>query len=629
MLERIREGAQGTWASVILGLVILSFVFAGVGSYITSSGELAAAKVNGEEIPASALERAYQNERARMEQQFGEAFAGLFSDEAYLREFRQGVLERLIADKLIEQQAIELGLRVSDTQIKSTILNMPEFQIGGEFDNDRYLAILRQAGYQPSSFRDYLRTQMTREQLARALNGSEFNLPAETRTLHRLHTQTRDMRYVTIPATPFQADVEATEAEQNAYYQANQNRYDTEEKVRLAYVELSADDLISAMEATEQELNDYYQENMTSYSEEEQRRASHILISFGEDEDAAQAKAEALLSKIKTGEDFAELAKAESSDSFTAENGGDLDWFGKGVMDPAFEQATFALQNAGDLSEVVRSDFGFHIIKLTDIKPPQVTPFAEVREGIEQAVLREKAMEEFYSVQQAMAEVAFEVPDSLDDTAAVANKEIQTSELFARTAAPAKLNNPAILSAAFSDDLIQEGVNSDSIELGDEHIIFLRVVEHEPQRTKPFDEVKGEIEQTLVAEKAQDAAMLWAEGLVQSIADGGDIQVQLDEKGLSWQAQAAVTRNAPAIDRSLSEELFRLAPEQSQNTSAVKLAAGDVALLQLSAVNAGKEVEEAQLSSLQQRFAVNRSQAIYTDMIESMRNRADIEIFNL
>lgn len=629
MLERIREGAQGIWASVILGLVILSFVFAGVGSYITSSGELSAAKVNGEEIPVSALERAYQNERARMEQQFGEAFAGLFSDDTYLRQFRQGVLERLIADKLVEQQARELGLRVSDEQINTAILSMPEFQLGGEFDKERYVAILRQAGYQPSGFRDYLRTQMTREQLGRALNGSEFNLPSETRELHRLQTQTRDMRYVIVPSAPFQTEVTVTDEEKNTYYQANQARYDTEEKVSIAYVELAAADLIAKVTATEEELNDYYQANIASYRTEEQRRAAHILVDFADDEQAAAAKAEALLAKVKNGADFAELAKSESSDTFSAENGGDLDWFGKGVMDPAFEEAAFALEKNGAISEVVRSDFGFHIIKLTDVKAEQTTPFAQVHDDIEQAVLREKASEEFYAMQQSMAELAFEVPDSLDDAAAVANKEIKTTELFARNAAPAQLNDTAVLNAAFSEELIQERVNSDAIELADEHVVFLRVVQHEPQRTKSFAEVADAIEQTLLADKAQEAAMQWVDTLVQALAAGEDIQQQLEGKTLSWQEQAAVARNATTLDPNMISELFKLAPVQGQSAAAVKLTTADVGLVQVNKVNAGDEIEEGQLASLQQRFAVNRSQAIYADMIESMRSRADIEVFEL
>ena len=176
MLERIREGSQGPWAMGILALVILSFVFAGVGSYINSSASGAAASVNGDEIGINELERAYQNERSRMESQFGEAFATLASDAAYLQNFRRGILDRLISEKLLDQAAQELGLRVSDAQIKSAIVAMQEFQVDGKFDNDRYLAILRQAGFQTNNFRDYMRVDMVRRQLSQSLIATEFAL---------------------------------------------------------------------------------------------------------------------------------------------------------------------------------------------------------------------------------------------------------------------------------------------------------------------------------------------------------------------------------------------------------------------------------------------------------------------
>ena len=176
MLEKIRESAQGPWAMIVIGLIVLSFVFAGVGSYLTGSTQVAAALVNGEEISANSVERAYQNERARIEGQFGEGVAALFANPDYLADFRRGVLDRLIGEKLIEQKAIELGLRVSDEQILNTIRNMPEFQVGGAFNNQRFQAIIQQAGFQPNSFRDYMRTEMTRDQFGRSIIGTEFSL---------------------------------------------------------------------------------------------------------------------------------------------------------------------------------------------------------------------------------------------------------------------------------------------------------------------------------------------------------------------------------------------------------------------------------------------------------------------
>ena len=506
MLERIREGTQGTWAMAILGLVILSFVFAGVGSYINSSADTAAAKVNDDTISQADLERAYQNERGRMESQYGEAFAALTADSAYLQQFRQGVLDRLIGDKLIEQAAVDLGLRVSDAQIKQAIVAMPEFQFDGKFDNERYLAVLRQAGFQPNDFRDYMRVDMTRRQLSNALLGSEFTLLEETTQAYKLQQQTRDARYLTVPADMFKGDVTVSQSDVENYYQANITQFDTQQQVSLAYVELSVDDLLAGIEVSEDEAEQYYEQNIQDFRTQEERRASHILIEFGDDQQKAEQQAEDILAKINNGEDFAELAETFSSDTFSAENGGDLDWFSMGMMDPAFEDAAFALQNVGDVSDVVESEFGFHIIKLTDVKPEETSPFADVKEDVIAKLKAERAEEEFYAKQLRMAEVAFETPDTLDEVAAIAEVDVKTTVMFSQDSAPQAVNYPNVVSQAFSDELINDQVNSDVIELEDNHVMFIRVADYEAQRTKSLDEVSVEINDILLAEQAQQAA---------------------------------------------------------------------------------------------------------------------------
>lgn len=626
MLERIREGSQGFWAVVILGLVILSFVFAGVGGYMTSSTSAAAATVNGDEISQSTLERAYQNERARLESQYGEAFAALAADAEYLKQFRLSVLNRLIGDKLLEQTARDMGVRPSDKQVRDTILDMQEFQLGGQFNNDRYQAIIRQAGFQPDSFRDYIRNELTRQQVATAIIGSEFSLSGETRSAFDLQAQTRNLQYLTVPAKPFESTVEINDDEITAYYQENLNRYDTQEQVSVSYVELSVDDLMPTVSATEEELLAFYEQSSDLYQTEEERRVSHILIEFGEDKDAAQAKAAELLVELNGGADFSELAKANSADTFTAENGGDLDFFGRGAMDPAFEEAAFNLAAAGDISEVVESAFGYHLILLTDVKPQQVTPFADVKADIEERVKTDKAIEVFYNVQQRMAEVAFELPDSLEDVAAEANKEVVTSELFTRNTAPALLNTPEVLTAAFSPELIEDAVNSDVIELEDNHILVLRVAEHNPERTKSQDEVADEIRASLLADKAQGAARQWAEGVVTAIDSGEDITDRLSEYALNWESADAVARFGAQVQPELVEEGFKLAATEGQNTAAVDLTSGDVGIVKVLAVNQADTIEEAQLQGLTGQLTNIRSQLLLSDVIESLREQAEINI---
>ena len=627
MLERIREGTQGTWAMAILGLVILSFVFAGVGSYINSSADTAAAKVNDETISQADLERAYQNERGRMESQYGEAFAALTADSAYLQQFRQGVLDRLIGDKLIEQAAVDLGLRVSDAQIKQAIVAMPEFQFDGKFDNERYLAVLRQAGFQPNDFRDYMRVDMTRRQLSNALLGSEFTLLEETTQAYKLQQQTRDARYLTVPADMFKGDVTVSQSDVENYYQANITQFDTQQQVSLAYVELSVDDLLAGIEVSEDEAEQYYEQNIQDFRTQEERRASHILIEFGDDQQKAEQQAEDILAKINNGEDFAELAETFSSDTFSAENGGDLDWFSMGMMDPAFEDAAFALQNVGDVSDVVESEFGFHIIKLTDVKPEETSPFADVKEDVIAKLKAERAEEEFYAKQLRMAEVAFETPDTLDEVAAIAEVDVKTTVMFSQDSAPQAVNYPNVVSQAFSDELINDQVNSDVIELEDNHVMFIRVADYEAQRTKSLDEVSVEINDILLAEQAQQAAKEWAETVLSDIQSQQDVSDKLQTKGIEWQEQNAVTRNASQVSPAVVTALFKLTDGEESNGQVVELFNGDVALVQLLEVNEGADLPSSDAAALQNRLTTMRAQFTYSEFINALREQADVEIY--
>jgi peptidyl-prolyl cis-trans isomerase D len=624
MLERIREGSQGPWAMGILVLVILSFVFAGVGSYINSSASGAAANVNGDEIGLDDLERAYQNERSRMESQFGEAFATLASDTAYLQNFRRGILDRLVSEKLLDQAAQDLGLRVSDEQIKLAIVGMKEFQVDGKFDNDRYLALLRQAGFQTNNFRDYMRIDMVRRQLSQSLMGTEFSLSSEANSAFIMQQQTRDVRYLNVPSAKFLAEIEISDDEILNYYQSNISQFDTQQKVSLSFVELTLKDLLPDIDVSEDELLEYYQQNIIDYSTNEEREVAHILFESVEQDDAIVTKAEEVLVKIQAGEDFSELAKTFSSDTFSAENGGGLGWFGRGIMDPVFEDAAFTLANQGDVSGIVKSEFGYHIIKLIDVKSGKVNDFENVKEEITLKVKTYKAEDRFYELRQRIAEVAFEIPDSIDEVAGIAGKDIITTGMFERVNAPEALSDPNVLASAFSFELIEDAVNSKVLELGSNHIMVIRVADHEPERTKSIEEVEQDIQQNLSAQATQRAARDWALIVKTALSEGTDVSDKLAALELSWKVQKAVTRNDANLSQNIVDALFKLSVT---DTRVVDLVTGDISLVQLSQVNSAAEANVQQIRSLQSRLASNKSQVLYGAVIESLKAQADIEIY--
>ena len=610
----------------IIALIVLSFVFAGVSSYVSSSGSSAAAEVNGEPISQQDVERAYQAQRARLEAQFGEGISALFSDENYLRDFRMNVLDRLIADTLIEQKAKELGMRVSDKQIRDAITAMPEFQTEGSFDNERYLMLLRQNGFQPSDFRDYMRQQMTREQLSRAVQASDFSLPEEVSLAHRLQGQTRNADYLIVDSAPFAASVELSDEEVQAFYDENISRFDTQEKVNLAYVTLAVEDLKADVSVSEEEIEQEYQDNIALYKTTEERRVSHILIEFGDDKDAAKEKAESLLAEVEQGADFAELAEANSADTFSAENGGDLDFITAGMMDPSFDEAAFAISNVGETSEVIETEFGYHIIKLTDMKPVETTPLAEVRDEIEAQLLTDKATDEFFALQSEMANLAFEVPDTLEDVAGAVNGKIKETGLVTASAVPAALNVPAVTSKMFDPDFIAEGLNSDVIELSNDKVVVIRVVGHEPQRTQALDEVRTQILAQLRARKAQEAAAEWADNVVEQVQAGESPELTIGDVTLEWQSKEAIARNSTELPRNLVDTVFTLSTEEGNNLEVAKLGSGDVGVVRLTAVNMPEALGEEELDSLKQQLMTNYSQANYQSFVDSLRSAADVTV---
>lgn len=628
MLDKLREGAQGKVAKVILGLIILSFALAGVGSYLNGPARTAPATVNGNDISAPALENAYRNERARMESQMGEAFNQLAANPDYMKQFRRGVLDRLIDQALIDDKARSLGLRVSDEQIKQAIVAMPEFAENGKFSNDRYLQLIRRAGMTPEMFRDSLRQDMVRQQLMGAVLGSEFALKGEAEQLDRLYNQTRDLRLIRLAASAYVDGIEVSDAEVEQFYKANSARFMNDETVKVDYLLLDAANLGKNIKVTEQDAQDYYDQHQDLFQRPERRQVAHILIPFGKDEKAAEQKAEAVLAKAKAGDDFAALAKADSSDTFSAKKGGELDWFEKGVMDPAFEKAAFALAKAGDLSAVVKSPFGFHIIKLLGVEPAKTKPFVDVMSDTIARLQSEKAKEQFFAEQQKMADSSFENPDSLDLTAEAMGLQVQSTGYFSQADAPAPLNDPKVLSVAFSEQLRDDNTNSDVIELADGKALVLHIMGHQPKAAKPLAEVKEQVITAIKHDKASEMARGKAQGLLDKLKAGENVQADLTALGLKVDTHTGVSRFAQEMDQNLVTQAFRM-PHPTDGKPSVELvteANGDRVVVALDKVNVIKEPSQM-VSLLQGQLGQGKAQADYKSLIDELRKAAKIEYF--
>ncbi|OOE59894.1 peptidylprolyl isomerase [Salinivibrio sp. ML323] len=559
MMERIREGTNSLAVKIILSLIIFSFAFAGVGSYLAGGSNPPAATVGDKEISRAELDRAYQNERARMQQQAGEQFNQLLGNPEYVKRFRQNILDRMINDLLLEQAASDLGLRVSDAQVKAAIREMPQFRQGGQFNNDRYQAALRQTGMSADEFANYMRTDLMRQQLVNGLQSSGFVLPSELESLYRLEAQSRQVRTITLPVDDFAEQVTLTDDELEAYYQAHRDDYIQPRMVKVAYVELTGEGLANEVQISDEAIATYYQENQSQYGSQERRKVSHILIEGTGDE--AKAKAEQALERLNQGDAFSALAKEMSDDTFSAEQGGSLDWIEPGVMDPAFEKAAYALSEKGDTSGLVQSDFGYHIIRLDDIDPADVTPLAEVKDDIRSELQQARAADRFYAQSTTLAEVAFEEANGLEPAADAVNGKVQYTDYFALDAATGLMARPQIQQALDSYDVRENGLNSELIELSGEHAIVVRLDDVKPEKQLSFADVKEQVRETLAAEKGQEQAKETA----------GDLITQLEESGelteSDYTFSAPMTLNRVSQQQAVAELAFSLPQPASETAS--------------------------------------------------------------
>ena len=624
LMDKLREGAQGRVAKIIFWLIILSFALAGVGSYLNSPVDTNPAEVNGEPITAQALETAYRNERSRMEAQFGESFAQLASNPEYTKQLRHSVLEKLVDQLVLDQQAHATRIRVGNEQVKETIRTMPEFQNEGKFDNERYLNLLSRAGLTPQGFSESIRQDLVRQNWIGGLVNSEFALAGEVNTIDGLLQQARDVTLYTLPVDHFMKTVQVSDAELDTYYKAHQKQFMSPDQVKISYVMLNAKDLQGDIKVSDQEARDYYDQHQDQYRTAERRQVAHILIAQKDDASALK-EAEALLSKLKSGADFAKLATQNSTDKLSARKGGELDWFEKGVMDPEFEKAAFALQKSGDLSTVVKSQFGYHIIKLLGIQPETSKSFDQVKADVLAKVRQDKSHELFLDKQQQLADLSFENPDSLDLVAEKMGLKIVNSDFFAASTAVAPLNDPKVKQQAFSEDLREQNTNSEVINISDDQALVLHVTEFKHAAVRPLADVKADVTSAVKLEKAQGQVREQAIALLATLNKGESIEAELKAVTGKQESRTGVTRMSSELDATLVQALFRMAkPEAGKSVAElVPQMDGDQVILVLNKVTQ-QDKPSAMKPMLENQLAQGKSGAVYEALLKQARADAKI-----
>ncbi len=628
MLQSIRNRSQGWFAWTIVILITIPFALWGIQEYVGGGRESAAATVNGVEIPQREVQRMVQMQRQRLLAALGENADPALLDQLRLRDV---ALEGLIENEALYQTAESAGFRVSDVQLVSRIHSISAFQEDGVFSPALYEQTLRNQGMLPGGFEPMLRRDLLIEQLQLGIEGSAFVTDLELNELLRLGQQRRDIGYLIVPSKEHEESITVTEEEIAAYYEQNSRAYVLPEQVSVEYLELSVDELASGIKVDEDELRSYYDEHSNSYSKPEQRRASHILILVDADADdaavaEARSKAEELVKRIRAGESFADLAREYSGDSGSAREGGDLGLFGKGIMEPAFEAAAFALAQ-GEISDPVRTDFGFHIITVTEIKPATTPGYEDVRDQVAAEYRRQQAEKQYYEATEQLANLSYEHPDSLEPAAEQLGITIKTTPLFGKQGGEGVTGEPKFIAAAFSPEVLEQGYNSEPIELSPVHMVVVRKKEYVPEKLQPLAEVKEKIAEQLRRKKASDAAYAEAEKIVQRAGAGEDIETLAAEHKLKWERINSLSRSEQQVKPGIVRQAFRMArPNEGKPRYMAQRIDGDAVVIGLFAVWDGdpESVDKKEVESEKRSLVVNSGRADYADLVKTVKAGADV-----
>ena len=587
MLQIIRDRAQGVFAWIIVILITVPFALWGIHQYFSGGASTAVAKVNGVEISQRDIQFAYLQRRQRLQQMLGDNFdPKLFSE----KRLKQQVLQQLIAREALVQAVTKAGFRIGDSLLGAEIRAMPAFQQDGAFSSDLYTRALRAQGMQPAMFETQMRRDIVGSQLQAGIAASAFATKNEVDNYLRLQGQKRDIGYLELPVERFTDKVSVSDQEIGDYYDKHREQFVSPEKVSISYVELSLDEIAKDIDIPEAQLKARYKAQQDNFRTPEERRARHILIMSPPNADkaadeAARKKAQKVLDELHQGASFASLAKKYSDDPGSAKQGGDLGFFGRGVMDKSFEQAAFSLK-VGEVSGLVHSSFGYHIIKLEAVRGGKVKPYAEVRDELLKEAQRAKAGPQFYDEADRLANLAFEHPDSLETVADTLGLKVKQTEHFTRNGGKGIAAKPKIVSAAYSEDVLA-GNNSEPVELGTNDLVVLRIRDHVPSAQRPLKDVREEVASRLQRQKAQDAARTAAEKIQQRIAKGEDPKHVADEFEVEWKRKDGLKRNGGEVGATIVRAAFAMARPSSKDkptAQEVELKSGDQAVVALYAV---------------------------------------------
>lgn len=591
VIQALRDNMPKWITAVILVVIIGPFALWGINSYFTASTDNSVATVNGDEISPADFQRAYQQQYARLQQFYGPSFRPGMIDE---KQLQQQVLDGLINETLLNQQVTKLHYSVGDQQLVDSIQKMQAFQVDGKFSAQAYSSALAASGMTPAEFETRDRQSIEVGQMESSIQDSAIATPTELAARIAARDQQREIAYINVNTVYFLGAQQVSDADVAAYYKAHGDQFMTPEKVSLAYVDLNEADLAKQAQASDADLQAMYQQQLDSFKQGETRDARHILIAVNSKDPqadaAAKAKAEDVLKQLKAGGDFAKLAAKYSDDPGSAKVGGELGKVSRGIMVKPFEDALFAMQKPGDIAGPVKTQFGYHIIQLEGIIAAAQKPFAEVRAQLAADYQKKKADDQYFSMGDQLANLAYEHPDSLDTVSKQLNLPVQTVDDVTRDAGAGIAANADVRKAAFSEQVLGQGNNSEPIQLGPNHAVVIRVKGHVPSEPKPLDEVRSQIVSIIKQQRATEQASKLAVSMSEAVKKGADpaALAKSNGGGVSYVKPAFISRSQAGVPAQLLTAAFQAPdPGAGRTVETVALDNGNQAVLLVAAMKPG------------------------------------------
>ena len=609
MLGAIRKKSKGWVAYLIVGLITVPFALFGIQSYIGGSSNSVIAIVDGEDITVNTYYQEFNTQQRNLQQQLGSSYSTEI-DHA----LRQTVIETLINEKLLENFTNSMKLVTLDEEVFSFILSNPVFQLDGVFSEDRYLQILRLNNFTPLTYELEQLKSMSLDQIKRNLNHSAFLSTVQIEQLNDLSSQQREVSFVVLNTEKYKDQIVVNQEQISEYFDNNKSNFIEGRKVQVDFVELSFDNIEQQIEPDNETLQKLYIENEALYTNPEQRRAQHILLEEVSD-------ASAILKEIRQGGDFSELARIHSKDITSSEEGGDLGLFERELMVPEFDAAVFGM-NVGDISDVIKTDYGYHIIKLNEIRPSTLQTFEEVEEQLLALHKKNVNQNALYELQEELSNLAYE--ESIDVVSNQLDLELQTSDFFSELSTEYE---EVFVSTAFSDIVLNDGENSDVIELSKDRFVVMNLVNQQPERQKILDEVENQIVDILRNLGAKQLIDELARTISSSLTSGDDAQVKalMAENDLEWNDVGWITRDSQ-LPFDATSKVYKLSkPNTGEHTYHSQSADANTTLvIDLKAVKLSDEDINSEIVDL---YLSEENNELFLSLVKKLRDSAEIKIF--